>query len=214
MRIILLGPPGAGKGTQAEKIKARYPLAHISTGDILRANVKSGTELGLKAKAYMDSGKLVPDQVIVDMMESRLSEEDCKEGFLLDGFPRTLAQAQALDDLLEKLGISLDGVVLLDVDDDTVVKRLSGRRMCRNCGRIFNVSFKPSSKGPLCEDCGGELYQRDDDRESVIRQRLSVYHDQTAPLISYYKDRGQLRSIDGRDGDMVLRQIESMFGRS
>lgn len=214
MRIILLGPPGAGKGTQAEKITEQYPVAHISTGDMLRANVKSGTKLGLEAKSYMDSGRLVPDSVIVAMMESRLLEDDCKEGFLLDGFPRTVPQARALDQLLDRLGIALNGVVLLDVDDDTVVKRLSGRRMCRNCGKIFNVSFKPSARGSICDSCGGQLYQRDDDQESVIRQRLAVYHEQTAPLIAYYRDRGQLHRIDAEKGDAVFGQIDSMFGRS
>lgn len=213
MRIILLGPPGAGKGTQAEKIMERHPVAHISTGDILRANVKAGSDLGLKAKSYMDSGKLVPDDVIVDMMERRLQESDCAEGFLLDGFPRTVLQAEALDAMLKRLGLRLDGVVLLDVDDETVVKRLSGRRMCKGCGKIFNVIFKPSAKGNLCDNCGGQLYQRDDDREEVIRNRLAVYHDQTAPLISYYENRGQLYRIDAVDGDMVPDKIDAIVGR-
>lgn len=212
MRLILLGPPGAGKGTQAEKIVKVHDVAHISTGDILRANVKSGTELGLKAKSYMDSGKLVPDQVIVDMMRQRLVEEDCRKGFLLDGFPRTVPQAEALDQLLDELKLVLDGVILLDVDDDTVVKRLCGRRMCRGCGKIFNVSFKPSAKGDFCDECGVELYQRDDDREEVIRSRLAVYHEQTAPLIAHYESRGQLHSIDAVKGDDVLSQIESIVG--
>lgn len=213
MRIILLGPPGAGKGTQAEKIMERHAVAHISTGDILRANVKTETELGRKAKGYMDAGKLVPEEVIVEMMEDRLQEGDCSEGFLLDGFPRTVAQAEALDAMLKKLGLILDGVVLLDVDDETVVKRLSGRRMCRGCGKIFNVTFKPSAKGDLCDQCGGELYQRDDDREEVIRNRLAVYHDQTAPLISYYEERGQLHRIDAADGDDVPDKIDLIVGR-
>ncbi len=214
MRIILLGPPGAGKGTQAEKIIERHSVAHISTGDILRANVKSGTELGLKAQGYMDSGKLVPDDVIIGMMETRLQEKDCARGFLLDGFPRTVPQAEALDEMLSRLGLALDGVVLLDVDDETVVKRLSGRRMCRRCGKIFNVSFKPSNKGDICDSCDGELYQRDDDKESVIRNRLAVYHQQTAPLIVYYQDRGQLHRIDAVNGDSVPDQIDSIVGRS
>ena len=214
MRIILVGPPGAGKGTQAEKIVAKYDVAHISTGDILRANVKAGTDLGKKAKSYMDAGGLVPDDVIVGMMRGRLAEDDCKNGFILDGFPRTVPQAEALTALLAEMGLKLDGVILLDVDDDTVVERLCGRRMCKKCGRIFHVSFKPSSKGDLCDECGGELYQRDDDKESVIRQRLAVYHSQTAPLVDYYGKAGLLLRVPGAEaGDKVLGHIEAMLGR-
>lgn len=213
MRIILVGPPGAGKGTQAEKIVAKYNVAHISTGDILRANVKAGTELGKKAKSFMDAGALVPDDVIVGMMRGRLAEDDCKNGFILDGFPRTVPQAEALDSLLAEMGIKLDGVILLDVDDDTVVERLCGRRMCKKCGRIFHVSFKPSSKGDLCDECGGELYQRDDDKEEVIRQRLAVYHSQTAPLVDYYGKAGLLLRVPGAEaGDKVLGHIGAMLG--
>ena len=214
MRIILVGPPGAGKGTQAEKIVAKYDVAHISTGDILRANVKAGTELGKKAKSFMDAGGLVPDDVIVGMMRGRLAEDDCKKGFILDGFPRTVPQAEALTALLAEMGLKLDGVVLLDVDDETVVERLCGRRMCKKCGRIFHVSFKPSSKGDICDECGGELYQRDDDKESVIRQRLAVYHSQTAPLVDYYGKAGLLLRVPGAEaGDKVLGHIEAMLGR-
>ena len=214
MRIILVGPPGAGKGTQAEKIVAKYDVAHISTGDILRANVKAGTELGKKEKSYMDAGGLVPDDVIVGMMRGRLAEDDCKNGFILDGFPRTVPQAEALTALLAEMGLKLDGVILLDVDDDTVVERLCGRRMCKKCGRIFHVSFKPSTKGDLCDVCGGELYQRDDDKESVIRQRLAVYHSQTAPLVDYYGKAGLLLRVPGAEaGDKVLGHIEAMLGR-
>ena len=213
MRIILVGPPGAGKGTQAEKIVAKYNVAHISTGDILRANVKAGTELGKKAKSFMDAGALVPDDVIVGMMRGRLAEDDCKNGFILDGFPRTVPQAEALDSLLAEMGIKLDGVILLDVDDDTVVERLCGRRMCKKCGRIFHVSFKPSSKCDLSDECGGELYQRDDDKEEVIRQRLAVYHSQTAPLVDYYGKAGLLLRVPGAEaGDKVLGHIEAMLG--
>ena len=214
MRIILVGPPGAGKGTQAEKIVAKYDVAHISTGDILRANVKAGTELGKKAKSFMDAGGLVPDDVIVGMMRGRLAEDDCKNGFILDGFPRTVPQAEALTALLAEMGLKLDGVVLLAVDDETVVARLCGRRMCKKCGRIFHVSFKPSSKGDICDECGGELYQRDDDKESVIRQRLAVYHSQTAPLVDYYGKAGLLLRVPGAEaGDKVLGHIEAMLGR-
>lgn len=212
MRIILVGPPGAGKGTQAEKIVAKYGVAHISTGDILRANVKAGTELGKKAKSFMDAGALVPDDVIVGMMRGRLADDDCKKGFILDGFPRTVPQAEALTSLLTDMGIVLDGVILLDVADETVVERLCGRRMCKSCGKIYHVSFNPSAKGDRCESCGGELYQRDDDKEAVIRQRLSVYHAQTAPLVDYYGKAGILLNIDAaRPGDAVLGQIESLL---
>jgi adenylate kinase len=209
MRVILLGPPGAGKGTQAAAVKDGFRIPHISTGDMLREHVKEGTELGRKAKEYMDGGKLVPDDLIIAMMEDRLSKEDCAGGFLLDGFPRTLPQAEALDRLLSKMGIKLDGVVLLDVSDDVVVERLSGRRVCRSCGAIYHVSFHPSSKGDLCEACGGELYQRDDDREEVIRRRLKVYHEQTAPLESYYEGKGLLRRVSGEGAtDAVLKVLQ------
>ncbi|MBQ9881266.1 MAG: adenylate kinase [Synergistes sp.] len=209
MRIILLGAPGAGKGTQADSIKSKYPIAHISTGDILRANVKAGTALGKDAKAYMDAGKLVPDDVIVGMMESRLAEADCKEGFMLDGFPRTIAQAEALDKMLTAHGIKLDAVVSLEIDDDTVVSRLTSRRVCKQCGEIYNTVLKPTAKEGVCDKCGGEVVQRDDDRESVIRNRLAVFHTQTAPLIEYYTQKGLLIAVDATGGkDAVLRILE------
>lgn len=213
MRIILLGAPGAGKGTQAESIKAKYPVAHISTGDILRANVKAGTELGKSAKAYMDAGKLVPDDVIVAMMEKRLVEPDCKEGFMLDGFPRTIAQAEALDKMLKKLGIELDAVASLEVGDDVVVGRLTSRRVCRKCGEIYNTVLKPAKKEGVCDKCGGEVVQRDDDKEEVIRKRLSVFHEQTAPLIDYYTKEGLLLPVDATGGkDAVLKVLEQKKG--
>ena len=213
MRIILVGAPGAGKGTQAEAIKGKYPIAHISTGDILRANVKAGTELGKNAKGYMDAGKLVPDEVIIAMVESRLQEPDCKEGFLLDGFPRTTPQAEALDLLLEKLGIALDAVVELDVDDEVVVQRLTTRRGCTSCGEIYNTLFKPTKVECVCDKCGGEVIQRDDDKESVIRNRLSVFHEQTAPLIEYYRNKGILLTVDATGGkDAVLNLLEKRKG--
>lgn len=213
MRIILLGAPGAGKGTQADSIKQKYPVAHISTGDILRANVKAGTELGKNAKSYMDAGKLLPDDVIIAMMESRLQEPDCKEGFLLDGFPRTTPQAEALGLLLEKLGLSLDAVVELDVSDDIVVERLTSRRVCKACGEIYNTRLKPTKVEDVCDKCGGEVIQRDDDKESVIRNRLSVFHEQTAPLIEYYREKGLLITVDATQGkDTVLKALEKGKG--
>lgn len=196
MRIILIGAPGAGKGTQAGTIKAHLPIAHISTGDMLRANVKEETELGKLAKQYMDAGKLVPDQLIIDMMEQRLQEADCKSGFMLDGFPRTLPQAEALGKLLDKLGMKLDAAVELQIDDEIVVSRLTSRRVCKKCGEIYNTAFNPSKVEGICDKCGGEVIQRDDDKESVIRNRLSVFHEQTAPIIKYYDNQGLLLKID------------------
>lgn len=210
MRVIFLGPPGAGKGTQAAKIREKYVVAHISTGDILRANVKEGTELGRKAKEFMNAGKLVPDTVIIDMMRDRLQEPDCANGFILDGFPRTVPQAEALDRLLGDLELKLDASILFNVDDEIVVERLSGRRMCRQCGTIYHATFHPTKVEGVCDACGGEIYQRDDDREEVIRNRLSVYHDQTAPLIDYYREKGLLKDVDASgSSDAVLEVLES-----
>lgn len=210
MRVIFLGPPGAGKGTQAAKIREKYEVAHISTGDILRANVKEGTELGRKAKEFMNAGKLVPDEVIIGMMRDRLQEPDCANGFILDGFPRTVPQAEALDQLLADLNLELDASVLFNVDDEVVVERLSGRRMCRKCGTIYHATFHPTKVEGVCDTCGGEIYQRDDDREEVIRNRLSVYHDQTAPLIDYYREKGLLKDVDASgSSDAVLQVLEA-----
>ncbi len=215
MRVIFLGPPGAGKGTQAAKIREKYEVAHISTGDILRANVKEGTELGRKASEYMNAGKLVPDEVIIGMMKERLQERDCTKGFILDGFPRTVPQAEALDRLLADLGLDLDATILFNVDDEIVVERLSGRRMCRKCGAIYHVTFHPTRVEGVCDVCGGEIYQRDDDREEVIRNRLAVYHDQTAPLIDYYRGKKLLRDVDaGGSSDAVLHVLEETCGKS
>ncbi len=209
MRLILLGAPGAGKGTQADVVKSKYNIAHISTGDILRANVKQGTELGKLAQGYMTSGKLVPDDVIINMMKARLVEPDCKEGFMLDGFPRTIAQAEALDKMLAELGIALDAVVSLEIDDEVVVSRLTSRRVCKQCGEIYNTIGKPSRVEGVCDKCGGEVIQRADDNESTIRNRLSVFHEQTAPLIEYYKKAGILVSVDATAGkDSVLKIVE------
>lgn len=209
MRVIFLGPPGAGKGTQAAKIRETHEVAHISTGDILRANVKQGTALGCRAKEFMNAGKLVPDEVIIGMMKERLQEPDCRNGFILDGFPRTVPQAVALDQLLSDLDLKLDASILFNVDDEVVVERLSGRRMCRRCGKIYHATFHPTEVEGVCDACGGEIYQRDDDREEVIRNRLSVYHDQTAPLIDYYRQKGLLHDVDASgSSDAVLRVLE------
>lgn len=207
MKIILVGPPGAGKGTQADSIKQRWRIAHISTGDILRANVKDGTELGKTAKSFMDAGKLVPDELIIAMMESRLQEADAREGFLLDGFPRTRRQAEALDELLKKLGMKLDAVVELSVSDDVVVKRLTSRRVCNNCGEIYNTVVKPPKTVGVCDRCQGEVVQRDDDKEAVIRNRLTVFHEQTAPLIEYYRNKGVLLTVDAAGPKDSVRKL-------
>ena len=194
MRAILLGVPGSGKGTHAENIKEYYNCAHISTGDMLRANLKNNTELGKRARVYMDTGALVPDSVIIGMIKERLAEPDCKHGFLLDGFPRTIPQAEALDELLDKMNCPLDYVILLDVDNEVVVSRLTNRRTCGNCGKITNLLFY---SGEVCDDCGGTLQQRDDDKEEVIRKRLAVYHTQTEPLIEWYENKKVLKRFDG-----------------
>lgn len=214
MRCILLGPPGAGKGTQASVIRKKYEVAHISTGDILRSNVKEKTELGLKASSYMESGELVPDSLIIEMMRKRLALPDCQKGFLLDGFPRTVSQAESLDSLLDEIGVALDAVILLDVSDDVVVERLSGRRICRKCGAIYHLQNHPPRVDGICDLCGGDLYQRKDDTEEVIRQRLQVYHKQTSPLVEYYRKTGMLRSVDAeKSSDNVLTVIEDLFGK-
>lgn len=193
MRIVLVGPPGAGKGTQAQYIASHLSIPKISTGDIFRYNVSEGTPLGQEAKKYMDAGDLVPDEVTVAMVKERISEPDALDGFLLDGFPRNLHQARVLDDMLDR---GLDVVMELVVDDDEVVRRLAGRRTCRGCGRIWHLDFDPSTEAGVCDRCGGELFQRDDDREATIRHRLEVYAEQTAPIVSYYADRGLLVGVD------------------
>ncbi len=196
MRVVLVGPPGAGKGTQAQFIASHLAIPKISTGDIFRFNVSTGTELGRLAKSYMDRGDLVPDEVTVAMVSSRLQEDDAQAGFLLDGFPRNVPQAETLQKMLTEWDVRLDVVVELVVDDDEVVRRLSGRRTCRRCGRVWHVLFDPPARGQLCDDCGGELFQRDDDREQTIRHRLDVYQLQTQPLIAFYADEGTLLGID------------------
>jgi adenylate kinase len=213
MRIILIGPPGSGKGTQAATIREKYPVAHISTGDILRENVKLATELGIVAKRYMDAGNLVPDDVVIKMMRLRLREDDAVSGFILDGFPRTIAQAEALDALLKEIGISLDAAILLDIPDDAVVSRLTGRRVCPLCGAVYHIKYRPPKTPHVCDSCGGAIVQRADDEETVIRGRLAVYHSQTEPLERYYEIAGLLRRINA-DGavDAALKLVESLRG--
>jgi adenylate kinase len=196
VRAVLVGPPGAGKGTQAQYISSNLSIPKISTGDIFRYNVSTGTELGRQAKAFMDRGDLVPDEVTIAMVSSRLQEDDAQDGFLLDGFPRNVPQAETLKKMLAEWESRLDIVLELVVDDDEVVRRLSGRRTCRKCGRIWHVVFDPPARQGLCDDCGGELFQRDDDQEETIRHRLEVYQQQTRPLIAFYADEGTLLGID------------------
>ena len=196
MRIVLVGPPGAGKGTQAQFIASHLSIPKISTGDIFRDNVKHSTALGRRARQYMERGDLVPDEITIAMVRDRLSDDDAQEGFLLDGFPRNVPQAEVLKKMLAELDARLDVVLELVVDDDEVVRRLSGRRTCRRCGRVAHVLFDPPSREGVCDDCGGELFQRDDDREETIRHRLEVYQEQTAPLVSFYADEGILVGID------------------
>lgn len=197
MKLILLGPPGAGKGTQAKMLTERFAIPQIATGDILRGALQAGTPLGLQAKTYMDAGALVPDEVVIGIVRERLQQDDCLPGFILDGFPRTVAQADALQATLAVLDRRLDRVVSLTVDADALVERLTGRRTCRECGRGYHVRFDPPCDEQRCDACGGELYQRDDDREETIRKRLSVYAQQTAPLIDYYRAAGLLVELDG-----------------
>ncbi|MBQ5658551.1 MAG: adenylate kinase [Peptococcaceae bacterium] len=210
MKIILMGPPGAGKGTQAEKLVDLYQIPHISTGDMFRKAQKEGTELGLKAKSYMDQGQLVPDEVTVGIVKERLAEADCKEGFLLDGFPRTVQQADALDTILAELDMALDCVVNIEVDKAFLVDRLTGRRVCRTCGATYHIANKAPKVEGVCDKCGGELYQRGDDTIETVSNRLDVYAAQTAPLIDYYKSKGIMSSIDGsKSMEDVLADIRT-----
>lgn len=197
MNLILLGPPGAGKGTQAKLLIKKYQIPQISTGDILRAAVKDMTAMGVKAKAYMDAGALVPDEVVIGIIRERLVMSDCSNGFILDGFPRTVGQADALRSVLQDLGKSIDHVLSIAVDKEELLGRITGRRTCRSCGRGYHIAFDPPKKAAVCDECGGELFQRDDDREETMRKRLDVYDLQTAPLIDYYKKESLLRSVQG-----------------
>lgn len=208
MYILLMGPPGAGKGTQAERLIAKYGIPQISTGDMFRAAVKEQTPLGLEAKKYMDNGQLVPDAVTVGIVKERLAKDDCKKGFILDGFPRTTSQAVSLDAILRDLNIKLDGVINIAVPDAELVKRTSGRQICRQCGATYHLTFKPAKVADVCDKCGGELYQRDDDKPETVKKRLSVYAAQTKPLIDYYKNSNLYIEVDGQqDMDDVFNDI-------
>jgi adenylate kinase len=210
MNIILLGGPGAGKGTQAKKLIEKYQIPQISTGDILRAAVKDGTEMGRKAKEYMDAGKLVPDEVVIGIIKDRLAQPDAKKGFILDGFPRTVPQAEALDKVLAGLDTGIDHVISIDVDEEALVARLTGRRTCKNaaCGQMYHVEYTPSKKTGVCDKCGSELYQRDDDNEATVRSRLATYNQATKPLIDYYTKKGLVRPIKGEGGiDDIFNKI-------
>jgi adenylate kinase len=212
MRLVLVGPPGAGKGTQAEFIAAHLSVPKISTGDILRANVADGTELGREAKGYMDSGELVPDQVVINMVRDRLAEPDAEDGFLLDGFPRTVPQAQELDKMLADRGTGLDLVLELVVEEEEVIRRLSGRRNCRGCTKIWHVEFDPTTVDGVCDRCGGELFQRDDDKPETIAERLRVYARDTQPLVAYYAAQGKLVGLDavGPVEDVTQRAYDAL----
>lgn len=207
MNIVLLGAPGAGKGTQAQKLVEEFGVAHISTGDLLRAAVKAGTKLGVKAKSYMDNGQLVPDKLVVDLVTERLDADDAQKGFILDGFPRNTAQAVTLDSALAEMGRSLDAALLVDVKPDVIVKRLSSRRTCKECG------YTAPAGVDSCPSCGGEMYQRDDDKPETIQKRLDVYENQTAPLVEYYRGKELLKSIDGdRPVDEVYADVKELLG--
>lgn len=197
MKIIMLGAPGAGKGTQAKMIAKEYGIPHISTGDIFRANIKEGTELGKEAKTYMDAGQLVPDELTVKILLDRVAKEDCKNGYVLDGFPRTIPQAEVLDEALTKLGDKIDFAIDVDVPDENIVRRMGGRRACVTCGATYHIEHVPPKKEGICDTCGSELILRDDDKPETVSNRLKVYHDQTQPLIDFYTKKGVLKSVDG-----------------
>ena len=213
MKIIMLGAPGAGKGTQAKKIAEKYHIPHISTGDIFRANIKYGTELGMKAKSYMDQGQLVPDDVTIGMLLDRISQEDCAEGYVLDGFPRTIPQAESLTKALEERGESMDYAINVDVPDQAIVTRMAGRRACLACGATYHIVYNAPKKENVCDVCGEGLVLRDDDKPETVQKRLTVYHDQTKPLIDYYGKAGILVTVDGtQDLNKVFEDIVSVLG--
>jgi len=212
MKLILVGPPGSGKGTQAVLIREEFNIPQISTGDMLRAAVREGSELGKKADGFMSSGRLVPDDLIIDLAKERLAKDDCANGYILDGFPRTVAQAEALDDLLTATNQKLDSVVSIDVDDEEVVRRLSGRRQCKKCGDGYHVEFKKPSQEGICDKCGSELYLRDDDKEETIRNRLAVYREQTSPLLDFYEKKGLLKRVAGVGSiDDIFKKVSSLI---
>lgn len=211
MKIIMLGAPGAGKGTQAKKIAAKYHIPHISTGDIFRMNIKNGTELGTKAKSYMDQGLLVPDELTVDLVVDRVNQEDCKDGYVLDGFPRTIPQAEALTAALKKMDAKIDFAIDVDVPDENIVNRMSGRRACVDCGATYHLKYAPTKTEGVCDSCGGELILREDDKPETVQNRLSVYHEQTQPLIEYYE--AILKRVDGTvDMQNVFEEIVKILG--
>ena len=213
MKIIMLGAPGAGKGTQAKMIADKYQVPHISTGDIFRANIKNGTELGKKAKSYMDQGLLVPDELVVDLVVDRVAQDDCVNGYVLDGFPRTIPQATALDEALIKKGTGIDYALNVDVPDENIIRRMSGRRACVNCGATYHIVHIPTKVEGICDRCGSELILRDDDKPETVQKRLDVYHEQTQPLIDYYSKAGILVSVDGtKDMMEVFADIEKILG--
>lgn len=213
MRLIMLGAPGAGKGTQAKRVAAKYNIPHISTGDIFRANIKNQTELGLKAKEYMDKGLLVPDELVVDIVADRLLQDDCKEGFILDGFPRTIPQAESLDKALSSMETKIDYAIDIAVPDENIVNRMSGRRACLKCGATYHIKYNPPKTEDKCDTCLGEIVLRDDDKEETVLKRLGVYHEQTRPLIDYYTNQDILISVDGTvDIDDVTKSIIEILG--
>lgn len=213
MRIVLLGAPGAGKGTQAKKLIEKYPIPQISTGDLLRAAVAAGTALGKEAKSYMDKGELVPDSVVLGMVEERLKQDDCKKGYILDGFPRNTKQAETLDKMLASMNMSLSAALSVDVPFEDLMKRLTGRRTCKACGQMYNVYFNAPKKDNVCDKCGGELFQRDDDKEDTIKKRLEVYNAQTAPLIDYYGKKNILKSVAGTGSiDDIFKKVCDLLG--
>ena len=212
MRIIMLGAPGAGKGTQAKMISEKYGIPHISTGDIFRSNIKNGTELGKKAKTYMDQGQLVPDELTCDLVVDRIAQDDAKNGYVLDGFPRTIPQAEALKSALEKRGEKIDFAVDVDVPDENIITRMSGRRACVSCGATYHVVYNPPKKEGFCDVCGKELVLRDDDKPETVKKRLEVYHTQTQPLIDYYQKEGVLVKVDGtQEIDTIFSQIQKLL---
>lgn len=212
LNILLMGLPGAGKGTQAERIVDEFQIPHISTGDMFRNAIKEGTKMGLEAKSYMDKGLLVPDEVVIGIVRDRLGKDDCSKGFLLDGFPRTVAQAEALDHILEELGKKIDHVLYIDVKKESLLKRLTGRRICRDCGATYHVVFNPPKVEDVCDKCGGPLYQRDDDKEETVATRLEVNIGQTEPLLNYYKEQNVLRTIDGnQEIDEVFKSVDNLL---